>query len=111
MIQCGGRLSFLYETLHAMALRSDVRGQNLQRHFSIQFCVLREIHLTHPTGAKLGHDAVVRKSCREFQFFHQFWPTFEQLSQHVLASGRQQVRLSSAGKDHFCGIAKGSTPD
>src|SRR5262245_15161985 len=91
-----------------MALRSDVFRQNFQGHFSIKFCVLSEIHFTHSASAEFGHKSVVRKSCWGFQFFHQFSPRFEQLSRHVLASGRQQLRLSPKAGGHFCGPAKGS---
>src|SRR4030095_9066552 len=59
VIQCGSSLRFLHEALHAVSLRGKFLGQDLQRDFSMQFCIVRKIDLTHSTGAKLGHDAVV----------------------------------------------------
>ncbi len=53
MIQSGCSLRFLDEALHAILMSSNIRGQNLQRNFAIEFCILRQIHLAHPTLANL----------------------------------------------------------
>ena len=61
MAQRGRRLRFAYETFHAVAIRSDIGGKDLQRYFAIELGVLREIHLTHSARADFGDDAVMRE--------------------------------------------------
>ena len=58
MIEGRGGFGFLHEAPHALLVRGNLGGQNLQRYLAIQFCVLREIDFTHPTRAKLGKDFV-----------------------------------------------------
>jgi len=45
---------------HAIAIRSNIRRQNLQRNFTTEFHVLGQIHLTHPARAEFGDNAVMR---------------------------------------------------
>src|SRR5512144_1513882 len=70
MVECGSRFRLTNKPLHAIPMRCNVGGQNLQRNFAIQFRVLRQIHLTHSARAEFGHYAVVRKSFWETPFFH-----------------------------------------
>jgi len=51
------RLRLADETLHPVVIGSNIRGQDLQRDFAIEFCVLREIHLTHSARADFRHDS------------------------------------------------------
>jgi len=58
MIERGRGFRFLNETAHAVLVCSKVSGENLQRNFAIKFCVLGQIHLTHPARADLRADFV-----------------------------------------------------
>ena len=62
MIERGRRFRFLNETAHAVLIRGKISGQNLHRHFAIEFRVLGQIDLTHSARADLRDDAVVRQS-------------------------------------------------
>jgi hypothetical protein len=53
MIQCGGGLGFANKPPHAIAVRGDIRRQDLQRDFAIQFSIVSKIHLAHPAFAML----------------------------------------------------------
>ena len=58
MIQRCGRFCFAHEAVHSIAVRSDLRGQDLQRNFTIEFRVLRQIHFAHSARADLRADLV-----------------------------------------------------
>src|SRR5438128_1947390 len=62
MIERRRRLCFLSEAPHAVLIRGEVSRQNLERNLTIQFCVLREIDLTHATRPELGNDSIVRQA-------------------------------------------------
>src|ERR1043165_7228406 len=57
----GGRL--LFEATHAILIRSYVERQDFQRDFAREARVLREIDLTHTTGANEGDDLVTTERC------------------------------------------------
>src|SRR5687767_3401136 len=63
MTERGGRFRFTNESLHPIAIRSDVGGKNLQRYFAVEPRVLGEVHLTHPTRTEFGDDTVMRQRC------------------------------------------------
>ncbi len=47
----------------------NLRGQNLQRDFAIEFGILGQIHLAHPARPDFGDDAIVRQNRGCCQFF------------------------------------------
>src|SRR5437870_902556 len=53
MVESGGGSRLANETLHAIAMRSNICRQNLQRNFAVEFCILGQIHLAHPARAEL----------------------------------------------------------
>ena len=59
MIQRGCGLRFAREALHAVRVRRELSGQNLQRDGPVQSRIVREIHLTHAAGTEQRHDLVV----------------------------------------------------
>src|SRR2546429_6376462 len=63
MVQRRSSLRFLHESLHPIRMSSDISRQNLERNFTIQFCVLREIHLTHSAFANLCADFIAAQMC------------------------------------------------
>src|SRR2546430_7876485 len=58
MIQCGGSLCLLNESVHAIAIASNFSRKNFQSNFAIEFHVLRQIHLAHSALANLRADFV-----------------------------------------------------
>src|SRR5689334_13288940 len=63
MVECGRGLCFLHETADAIAARARLgidylRRKNLQRDFTIEFCVIGKIDLTHAARAEAGANFV-----------------------------------------------------
>ena len=58
MIQRGSSLGFLNKATHARLIGSNIGGQDLQSHSAIEFCVLREIDLTHSAFTDFRADFV-----------------------------------------------------
>src|SRR5437667_4850349 len=63
MIEGGGSFGLANESLHAIAMRSDLGGKNLQCNFAIELRILRQIHLAHPALAKLRADFIATEFC------------------------------------------------
>src|SRR5687767_2004086 len=63
MIQGCGSFGLANESLHATAIRSDLGGKNLQCDFAIERCIVRQIHLAHPTSADFRADFVATEIC------------------------------------------------
>ncbi len=59
MIEGRGRLCLANEAFHPFAIRGNLGRQKLQRNFTIEFCVLRQINLTHSARTDFGKDAIV----------------------------------------------------
>src|SRR5713226_1962646 len=70
MAQRRRRLRFPNEALHAVAMRRDLSGEDLQSYFAIEFGILRQINLTHATRAEFGDDAIVGEIRAGEQFRH-----------------------------------------
>ena len=67
MIESGRRLRFANEPLHPITVRSHLGGQNLQRNFAIQLCILRQVNFAHSAFADLRADFVTAESCARGQ--------------------------------------------
>src|SRR6266404_194550 len=67
MVERRGRLCLAHEALHAIAIRTNIGGQNFQCDFAIESCVLRQINLTHPARANLRADFVAAEFCSCYQ--------------------------------------------
>jgi len=78
----GGKSEYLGST--AVGVPTQVRGEELERDFAIEFGVLRQIDLPHPAGADLLDYTVVGDHCAADQ-------------RHV-GSGLVVVRLTHASK-------------
>src|SRR2546426_11165137 len=63
MVERRSSLSFLLEAMHSVVKSRHISGQNLQRDFTIELCILRQIHLAHPTRANLCADFVAAEFC------------------------------------------------
>ena len=63
MVKRRGRFCFLSEATHAILIRGDIGGQNLDCYFAIQFRITSKIDLTHSARAKLRADFISAKSC------------------------------------------------
>ena len=59
MIECRRGLCFLDKPLQFVWIPAEVLIQKFDRHFAIEFRVLREVDLTHSPGADFGDDAVM----------------------------------------------------
>src|SRR5690242_13793078 len=58
MLERGGELRFLDESLPAVIVRDEVGRQHLQRHHPVQPGILGLIDLAHAAGAEMGDDFV-----------------------------------------------------
>jgi hypothetical protein len=58
MVQAGGYARFLNEAIHALLIRGDIRGENLQSDGAFQLQVPSEIDFTHATRAELRADFI-----------------------------------------------------
>ena len=63
MIECGSGLSFAQKTRGVLAVFTEFRGQNFQRHAAMELCVLRQIHLAHAALADLRADFIATELC------------------------------------------------
>ena len=63
MVERRSSLGFLLEAMHSVVMSRHISGQNLQRDFTIELCILRQIHLAHPTRANLCADFVAAEFC------------------------------------------------
>src|SRR5438552_8624325 len=59
MIQRRRGLGFLHKAPHPIRMSSNIRGQNLQRNFAIELCVLLKVNFAHSAGAKLAENPVM----------------------------------------------------
>src|SRR5712692_4789621 len=104
MIQCGSSFGLLHEAAHAFLVRSDIRGQNLQRNFAIQPGVLRQINLAHPARAELRADFIAAEFCADVDWhterpggerFQRDWPAVIPGQLVLMAGGCIRVRSTT----------------
>src|SRR2546422_11471096 len=62
MVQRRSSLRFLLEAMHSVVMSCNISGQNLQRDFTIELCILRQIHFAHSAFANLRADFVAAES-------------------------------------------------
>ena len=58
MIQRRGGARLLLESMEAIGIGRDGRGQDLDGHVTPEPCVARAVHLAHAAGAEGRHDLV-----------------------------------------------------
>src|SRR5207247_10169506 len=63
MIQGGSSFGLANESLDAIAMRSDLGGQNLQCDFAFELCILCQLNLTHSALAYPWADFVMPELC------------------------------------------------
>src|SRR2546425_347301 len=63
MVERSGGLRLKHKPLHAIAMRSNISGQDFQRHLAVELGVLRQIYFTHSARAELRDDLVMTKRC------------------------------------------------
>jgi hypothetical protein len=62
VIECGSCLGFLNKTIQLVCVLAEFFVEKFDSDFAVQFCVLGQVHLTHPARADFGDDAVVQQS-------------------------------------------------
>ena len=63
VIQCGGSLCLLNESVHAIAIAGNFSRKNFQSNFAIEFHVLSQIHFAHSALADLCADFITAEFC------------------------------------------------
>src|SRR5688572_26872313 len=105
MAKCRRRFSFADKTIHSISIVGEFLWQNLERDLAVELRVMGQIYLTHSTDAELRHDAIMRKSCRGFQFFHQVWIVLsknaEAFRYREASSGRMPARRSPSTRSQW----------
>src|SRR5438132_8612688 len=65
VIQGGGSLCLLNESIHAIAIASNFSRKNFQSNFAIEFHVLSQIHFAHSALANLRADFIAAEFCAD----------------------------------------------
>jgi hypothetical protein len=59
VVESGSSASFLPEPSEAIRLASELFGEDFESDLAPEFCVLGEVHFTHPAGADSRQDSIV----------------------------------------------------